>query len=256
MIPYIEWQAIQIGPVALHVWGLFVALGFVFGALTAGWMAKKRGNDPKIIYDLTAWLMVAGLVGGRIGHVLFYDFDHYLQNPDEIFAIWHGGLSIFGGFIACAVVGVLFFRKKQVDVWTYVDSAIFGLPVGLWIGRIGCFLIHDHPGTATDFILGVEYPDGVVRHDHGLYLSINGLVLAVVFYLLSRKDRPVGTYISVFAIWYGIVRFFLDFYRVIDVRYLGLTPAQYFSLLLAVFGVVYALRKQIVKKNFYGRSKT
>ena len=121
------------------------------------------------------------------------------------------------------------------------------MPVGLWIGRIGCFLIHDHPGTATDFALGVEYPDGVVRHDHGLYLSINGLLMAIVFFILARKERPTGFYIGLFSIWYGVVRFTLDYWRIGDVRYAGLTPAQYFSIALAVFGMwlLYRIKKQI-----------
>ncbi|MCH8049205.1 prolipoprotein diacylglyceryl transferase [Patescibacteria group bacterium] len=249
MIPYIEWQTIQFGPITLYVWGLFVATGFILGALTAGWMAKRRGDNPKIIYDLVVWLMVAGLVGGRLGHVLFYDPTYYLRNPLEVFAIWAGGLSIYGGFIACLIVGVWYLKRKHVDVLRYADSAIFGLPVGLWIGRIGCFLIHDHPGTATDFFLGVQYPDGVVRHDHGLYLSINGLLLALVFFWMAKKKRLKGAYIVVFSLWYGIVRFGLDFYRLDDVRYLGLTPAQYFSIVLMVFGAWLLYRLKTKPKN-------
>lgn len=242
MIPYIEWTSIQLGPISIHVWGLFVAAGFFVGSTAAGWMAKRRGDDAKIIYDLTAWLVVAALVGGRIGTVLFYDFPYYAAHPSEIFAIWHGGLSLYGGLIACALVGFLYLRKKRVDVWRYADSMIFGLPIGLGIGRIGCFLIHDHPGTATHFLLGVKYPDGIVRHDHGLYLSLNGFAMALVFFWLSRKPRKPGTYIAIFSIWYGVVRFYLDFYRELDVRYWGLTPAQYFSAALAIFGVVYTIR--------------
>jgi phosphatidylglycerol---prolipoprotein diacylglyceryl transferase len=247
MIPYFEWQTIQLGPLALHVWGLFVASGFIAGAYVSGWMLKKRGQDKKIVFDLLPWLMLSGVLGGRIVHVLFYDFSFYLQNPGQIIAIWHGGMSIFGGFIASTLVALFYFKKKRVDVFKYADSAIFGLPVGLWIGRIGCFFIHDHPGTATDFMLGVEYPDGIVRHDHGLYLSLNGLILVIVFLSLSRKKRPVGTYIAIFSIWYGVMRFILDFYRAIDVRYLGFTPAQYFSVALALFGVYLIVRKKLVK---------
>lgn len=248
MIPYFQWQTIQLGPLALHVWGFFVATGFILGAYASAWLIKRRGDDPKILFNLVPWLMLAGIIGGRIGHVIFYDFSYYFENPLEIFAIWHGGMSIFGGFLASAFVAIYFFRKKQVNVFRYADSAIFGLPFGLWIGRIGCFLIHDHPGTVTDFILGIEYPDGIVRHDHGLYLSINGLFLAIIFLILSKKKRPIGTYIAVFSIWYGVVRFSLDFYRAIDVRYLGLTPAQYFSVALVVFGGYIILRKKLFVK--------
>ncbi|MDP2631225.1 MAG: prolipoprotein diacylglyceryl transferase [Candidatus Uhrbacteria bacterium] len=242
MIPYFEWTTIAIGPLTIYVWGLFVALGFIAGSLVAGWMARKRGQDSKVIYDFTAWAMVAGLVGGRLGHVLLYDPAYYMENPIKIFSIWEGGLSVFGGFIAAAIVGVIYFKTKKLNVWAYADSAIFGLPVGLFIGRIGCFLIHDHPGTATNFILGVEYPDQIVRHDHGLYLSLNGLALALVFLWLSRKKQPIGVYLAVFSIWYGVVRFMLDFLRTIDVKYFSLTPAQYLSVALVVFGVWMAIK--------------
>lgn len=236
MIPYIEWTTIQLGPLTLYVWGLFVALGFLLGTFMAGWIAQKRGLDKKVIYDLVGWLVIASLVGGRLGHVFFYEWSFYASDPAAIFRIWEGGLSLFGGLIACVATGYWYLRKRKVDVWQYADAAIFGLPFGLWIGRIGCFLIHDHPGTATDFMMGIEYPDGVVRHDHGLYLSLNGFVLAGLFLWLAKKKRPTGFYIATFAVWYGVVRFFLDFYRLLDVKYGGLTPGQWFSIVLVAFG--------------------
>ncbi len=244
MIPYFTWQTIAFGPITLYVWGMFVALGFLTGAFAAAQYAKSRGDDPKIIYDLAVWMAVAGMIGGRLGHVLFYEFPFYAAHPLEIFAIWHGGMSMFGGLIACGIVGIWFLRHRNVDVWRYVDTAAFGLPFGIAIGRIGCFLIHDHPGTATDFILGVQYPDGVVRHDLGLYEALNGLAMAVAFLLFLRYAKSphsslLATHYSLlFAIWYGTFRFVMDAYRIVDTRYFGVTPGQYFGLLLAIFGII------------------
>ena len=177
---------------------------------------------------------------------MFYDAAFYLEDPSAIFRVWEGGLSLFGGLFACIGVGIWYLRGKGLDVWKYADVAVFGLPFGQFIGRIGCFLIHDHPGTATDFVLGVEYPDEVTRHDHGLYLSLNGLILSLVFLYLAKKRRPVGFYVATFAIWYVVVRFFLDFYRLLDVKYGGLTPGQWFSLALVAFGcyLIWRLKKQ------------
>lgn len=237
MIPYLAFATFAIGPLSIHVWGIFVALGFLFAGFMAARFAKQRGENPEIIWDLVLWMIVAGMVGGRLGHVLFYDPAYYVAHPVEIFEIWKGGLSVYGGFILGAIVAVCRLRRQHVDVWRYADIVAFGLPFGKWIGRIGCFLIHDHPGTATDFVLGVQYPDGVTRHDLGLYLSINGFVLAMVMLWLSRKERPTGFYLAVFSIWYGVVRFGLDVLRVIDVRYFGLTPGQYFSMALFIFGI-------------------
>ena len=246
MIPYVELTTIQVGPLTLYVWGLLVAAGFVFGAYMGGRFAQRHGLKKKVIYDLLFWAMLGGLVGGRLGYMLFYNFQGFLADPVSTFYVWDGGLSVFGGFFLAAGLGIWYLKKSGVDVWRYSDAALFGLPFGLWIGRIGCFLIHDHPGTATDFVLGVEYPDGVTKHDHGLYLSINGLLLGLFMLWLSRKPRPVGIYAATFSIWYGITRFILDFYRVADVRYGGLTPGQYFSLGLLLFGIglLVHLRKQ------------
>lgn len=237
MIPHFSLTTFPLGPLTIQVWGLMVALGFLFGGFAATWFAKKRGDDPKIVWDMLAWIAAAGMIGGRIGHVLFYDPAYYWAHPIEIFEVWRGGLSWFGGLALASIVGIWFLRRRKVDVWRYMDIVAFGLPFGKWIGRIGCFLIHDHPGTATDFILGVQYPDGIVRHDLGLYLSINGFVLAMLMLWLSRRPRPVGTYVAVFSVWYGLARFGLDFLRFIDVRYFGLTPGQYFSMALFVFGI-------------------
>mgnify|MGYP001571518693 CR=1 FL=1 len=249
MIPYVEWHTINIGPVHLQVWGLFVGLGFLFGAYMAAGMAKQRGQDPKIVYDLLPWLVLAGLIGGRLGYVLFYDLSHFIEYPLEMFALWQGGSSMFGGLIACLIVGLGYLRYRKVDLMLYSDILIFGLPFGIWIGRIGCFLIHDHPGTATDFFLGTKFPDGVVRHDLGLYESLAGLAMSVVFLWLVRKPRPTGTYLAAFAISYGLFRFGFDFIRINDVRYFGLTPAQYlcFASIAVGLGILMWIRAGLKK---------
>lgn len=237
MIPYFEWHTINLGPVHLQIWGLLVGLGFLLGAYLAARLAKQRGQDPKLVYDLLPWLVFAGLVGGRLGHVLFYDLGYYLAHPLEAFAIWQGGLSMFGGLIAAVLVVVVFLRRHKVDLLSYADVLAFGLPFGIWIGRVGCFLIHDHPGTLTHFVLGTRYHDGLVRHDLGLDESLAAFVMAGVFLWLSRKPRPTGMYLAIFCLWYGLLRFGLDFLRINDVRYFGLTPAQYLSVLLICLGV-------------------
>lgn len=237
MLPYIEFTQFYFGPIPVNVWGLCVALGVVLAAYVAGWFVRREGGDPKKIYDLAFWVLLTGVIGARLGYILFYDLEMIWERPLEIPAIWHGGMSIFGGAAAATLFTLWHLRRQHLDVWKYIGASVFGLPVGLFIGRIGCFLIHDHPGTATDFILGVEYPDGVIRHDHGLYLSLNGLLMAIVFFILARTPRKPAFYIALFSVWYGLLRFFLDFLRIADVRYLGLAPSQYFGIVLAAVGI-------------------
>ncbi len=207
----------------------------------ASWFAKRRGDDAKVVWDIVPYMMLAGLLGGRLGHVLFYDLHYFITQPLEIVKIWDGGLSVFGGLIACVGTGLWYLKRHQLDVWRYADVLVFGLPFGKVFGRIGCFLIHDHPGTLTDFVLGVRYPDGEVHHDLGLYLAINAFSLSLLFLWLSRRDRPVGMYVIIFALWYGVARFALDFLRIADVHVWGLTPGQFFSIPLFFIGISTAL---------------
>ncbi|PIR47819.1 prolipoprotein diacylglyceryl transferase [Candidatus Uhrbacteria bacterium CG10_big_fil_rev_8_21_14_0_10_50_16] len=235
MIPYFTQTVIHLGPLPIQVWGTMVALGIAVGLWVSGKRAEKLGLNKKIVYDLGTYAVIAAMVGARVVHSFVYEIGATLQDPLEFFRVWHGGFSVMGGFIGACLMSYWYLRKHHVDVWRYADATIFGLPIGLGIGRIGCFLIHDHPGTASDFILAVQYPDGVARHDHGLYLSLNGFAMALVFWWMSRRRLPVGAYLAVFGVWYGAVRFWLDFYRTIDTRYFGLTPAQYVS--VAMFGL-------------------
>ncbi|MFH1404522.1 MAG: prolipoprotein diacylglyceryl transferase [Patescibacteria group bacterium] len=266
MIPYFQFTQIEIGPIAIQVWGLLVAIGIIVGALASSHLAKKRGQDSKIIYDLTFWVIVSAFVFARLAHVFLYDPSYFAVHPLEILYVWQGGYSITGGFIGALIAGWIYLKKRKVDFLSYADTAIFGLPIGLFIGRIGCFLIHDHPGAITNFFLGVQFPDGAVRHDHGLYLSLNGLLLFLVFLVMVRCWIPLLTkgglrgglsarvalskwdymglplFTIVFLLWYGLVRFLLDFLRatqgaIVDARYLNLTPAQYFSIIMVVTGI-------------------
>ncbi len=128
-----------------------------------------------------------------------------------------------------------------MPIAAYVDSAMFGLPLGIGIGRIGCFLIHDHPGTLTHFILGVRYPDGAISHAHGLYISIEGFLMFGLFCLLRMRpsNRP-NIFLILFLILDGLTRLFLDFLRINDARYFGLTPSQYAAIGMVLLGIVIA----------------
>jgi phosphatidylglycerol:prolipoprotein diacylglycerol transferase len=234
MIPYIEATSFAIGPLTIQVWGLFVSLGIILGAYIAMRLAERQKLSSQPLMDAILWAVILGVIGARVFFALFYDASAIIENPISILAIWDGGMSIFGGLFGGLTGAVFSLRRSHANVWQYAEVMVFGLPFGLWIGRIGCFLIHDHPGTATDFVLGVEYPDGITRHDHGLYLSINGFLMAAAFLLLARKKRPAGFYLSLFGAWYGIVRFGLDFYRIADIRLWALTPGQYFAIIIFI----------------------
>ncbi len=253
MIPYFEFTVFHIGPVAIHVWGLCVAIGVLVGIWLTAKAGEKRGVDPKFVWDSGLWIVVAGFIGARLGHIVLYDFAFYLLNPAEVFRVWHGGFSSLGGFIGSALFGVWYLKRKKVDVWKYADAAALGLPWGWMIGRIGCFLIHDHPGSLTDFMFAVREPgvlgeEGYGRHDLGLYDAVLALVIGVVIWMLRKKDLVKGQLMLIAIVLYAIPRFFLDFLRaedlaLSDARYFGLTPAQY-GAIVAVLLAAWLWRKK------------
>jgi phosphatidylglycerol:prolipoprotein diacylglycerol transferase len=254
MLPWFYCDVIYLGFIKLQVWGILVSLGFITGLIVAYWRFKKRKLSTDNIFDLSFWIIIGAIIGSRLLYVVEY-WRFFSSDYWEIIKMWHGGMSIYGGFIGAAIFGTIYLLKNEFDFWAHVDALIFSLPLGLFIGRLGCFLIHDHPGIKTDFFLGVQYAGGA-RHDLGLYLSLNGLILFLVFLFLDRKKRFDGFYAVSFALWYGISRFLLDFLRANDVfsadaRYLGLTLAQYLSLALFIFGVFlyFFLKKRKVDTN-------
>ncbi|MFC1788170.1 prolipoprotein diacylglyceryl transferase [Patescibacteria group bacterium] len=242
MIPYFELNHFSIGPLTIQVWGSLVALGIIVGAWASTRLAKSRGQNQKIIWDAVFWIIVGAFLFARLVHVFIYEPGYYLLNLSEIITVWHGGFSIIGGFLGAAWFGLFYLKRKNVDVMAYADTLIFGLPLGLFLGRLGCFFIHDHPGLVSNFILSVKFPDQIARHDHGLYLSLNGLLTFLMFVYLARQKVRTGTYLVVFLIWYGVVRFGLDFLRaqegeIVDSRYLSFTPAQYGAVIMVLLGL-------------------
>lgn len=244
MIPYIELHRIMVGPIPIQVWGLFVALGMLLAVLLAAHLATSRGISRMFVYDAAALVVVAALVGARLGHVLLYEPAYFIAYPLEIFALWHGGLSSFGGFVGGAAAGLWYIQKHKADLRVVSDLFLTALPLGWMVGRIGCFLIHDHPGTLTHSWLAVQYPGGS-RFDLGLIESLIGALLFLVAMVVLNqygKRRP-GLTAAVVLIGYALLRFATDFLRATDivgadVRWWGLTPAQYGCLCLLLGGLV------------------
>lgn len=246
MIPFLNATTFAIGPLTFQVWGTLVALGFIAALLLIYFRFKRLGLKSEIIWDLGLAVLLGVIVGSRLFHVFFYEWGYFQAHLAEIFYFWQPGYSFFGG-LAGGIVGFwAIYKLKKIDFWPYADAIIFFTPLGLVIGRIGCFLIHDHPGIKTDFFLGVQYPDGA-RWDLGLMQLLANLVIFFVFLFLDRRKRIPGFYTSIYFIYYAVTRFGFDFLRVwegpmAEARYFLLTPAQYLSVILLIVGIVFAIK--------------
>lgn len=249
MLPYVGLTTIPLFGFSIQVWGMLVALGYGLGTYIAWRRAKRKGIDPNVVLDLAFWIFIAAFVGSRVFHVLAYNPGYYLVHPFEALDPRQPGFAIFGGFLGAAAVFAWITYRKKLSFFEYADVLIWGLPWGCGVGRLGCFLIHDHPGTLTHFVLGIRYPDGHVRHDLGLYLSIMGFATGLLFLWLNRKQRRPGFWFGVYMVIEGGARICLDFLRIQDVRYLGFTPTQYLSLLFIGLGVWYMVRSSRIVKS-------
>lgn len=243
MIPHWYLTTLWLGPIPIQVWGLFVALGFA----VAIWLTVKRaprvGVDPKDVIDVAALVLIAAFIGARLVHVFLYEPAYYLAHPGEIVKVWEGGLSSFGGFLGAILAAAWFIRRRHIAFLPFSDAVFGCLPIGYAIGRLGCHITRMHPGIACTNVLCVPFPDGVRRLDLGLLEALLWAIIAVVVFVLRRRLVRIGMTTALVVGLYGIGRFWLDFLRVADARYLGLTPAQYGSIALVITGMALFIRR-------------
>jgi prolipoprotein diacylglyceryltransferase len=167
MIPFFRPEAIDlIGPLKIQPFGVLLAVGFILGSLWCQKYARRRGMDPKIYTDVLFWMALGAMVFGHLGHV-FYEPAEYLADPLKVLRVWEG-LSSFGGYFGCTATCVWFFRSRGIKPLRGGDLLIIGAVFGIFIGRLGCFVVHDHIGTevaeshavfqSTIGPLAVQYP--------------------------------------------------------------------------------------------------
>lgn len=259
--PQIDPVLISIGPLDLHWYGVMYLLGAIF----AYWWGSKRASQSDYWkqeqwQDLLFWSFLALILGGRIGYVLFYQFDSFLQNPLYLFNIMSGGMSFHGGLLGVIVAFVVFARKQGVSLWQVGDFAAPMVPVGLGLGRIGNFINGELWGRASEAPWAMVFPHAgpIARHPSQLYQALGeGLLLFLLLWLFSRSSRPVGAVSGLFLLGYGVARFVVEYFREPD-AHLGLlgffSMGQWLSLPMVILGA--AILYLAYKKNGLATAKS
>ncbi len=240
LIPYFEQPVVDLGFTRIYAWGLLVASGFLLGAWHAARMAQRAGLVPQHVLDYALWAFVSGFVGAHFLHVVAYEPTQLEEHGLWAFVRIWDGVSSFGGFLGATLGTVAFLRLRRIRWRDYVDPIAFGMALAWAIGRIGCFVAHDHIGMRSHFFLAVDFPPGPTggpRHDLGLYDSLLTWFLYAVMRWVARSNPGRGTIAGLLCTGYAIGRFGLDFLRAFDARYLGLTPAQWGCFALFGYGV-------------------
>ncbi len=259
---------ISIGPFAIR----WYALAYIVGIL-AGWFyaraiiaSQKLWGGPAPITvteydDFIIWVTLGIILGGRIGYVLFYNFPHFIAHPLEIFELWNGGMSFHGGFLGCVVATVAFALRRGLPILSLGDVTTAVAPIGLFLGRIANFINGELWGRPTDVPWAMIFPNGgpIPRHPSQLYEALlEGLVLLIVLGVIVRLGalkRP-GLVTGAFAVGYGVLRSFSEFFREPDPQlgflWGGMTMGMLLCIPLIIAGIgviAFALTRQPIAKN-------
>ena len=253
--PQFDPVAVSLGPLAVRWYGLMYLAGFIAFLVLGRRRAASQpwhGIDLEALDDLLFYGVLGVIVGGRLGQVLFYEPGYYAAHPLEIVAVWKGGMSFHGGFLGVLVAMGLWGRRHGKTFFQVTDFIAPLVPLGLMAGRIGNFINGELWGrvAAADFPLAMVFPqvDSLPRHPSPLYQAAGeGLLLFVVLWWYSARQRPRGAVSGVFLIGYGIARFVAEFFREPDAGIFGhsyvVSMGQWLSLPMIVAGLYLLTRK-------------
>lgn len=220
MLNYPEFDPIifAIGPVAVRWYGLMYVLGFVAAWFLANRRAKEPWSPikPEQVDDLIFYAMIGVIVGGRLGYCIVYGWQLWLEDPLYVFKITQGGMSFHGGLVGVMTAMWVYGRRIGKGMWQMTDFMAPFVPIGLGTGRIGNFINGELWGKETTVPWSFNV-NGQSLHPSQLYEALlEGLVLFVILWVFSRKERPYLAVSGMFLFWYGAFRFFVEFYRVPD----------------------------------------
>lgn len=241
--PQFDPIAVSLGPFDVHWYGLAYVFAFITAYALAIYRSRKRDSwNADMVADMIFYGSLGVVFGGRIGYVLFYQFDELIANPAFLFKVWEGGMSFHGGFIGVALAMWYFSRKYKKSPFEVFDFVVPCVPTGLFFGRLGNyvggelwgrvsdsghgFLTLFPQATRADFALLQANPslqslvvkvDGqylLPRHPSQLYEAFaEGLLLFIILWWYSAKPRPRMAVTSLFLLGYGFFRFMIEFFR-------------------------------------------
>ncbi len=242
------------------------SLAYIFGILISWIYAKQIIKKIKLnkyslsvvktkdLDDLIPYLIFGIIIGGRLGYVVAYNIEYYIDNLIKIFFIWEGGMSFHGGLLGIIISVVLFSNKKKISSFYYLDIISVVAPIGLFLGRLANFINGELYGKKTTVIWSVVFPkvDEATRHASQIYEALlEGLVLFIILNFLAFKKKlifSVGTLSGLFLIFYSIFRIISEYFREPDTQvgyiFLNLTMGQALSLIMFIFGIIIFIKKK------------
>ncbi len=252
-------------PVAIQIFSIEIrwySLAYIIGILL-GWILSKRFFISNVelkekFDDFLTFVILGIIIGGRLGYVILYNPNYYLDNLIDIFKIWEGGMSFHGGLIGVVLASIYFAKKNNQNFFIYLDVVSIVAPIGIFFGRIANFINSELYGTETNLPWAVQFIkiDNLYRHPTQLYEALfEGLILFLILIYLRNKGlmKITGLMSGIFLICYSIFRFMIEFLRVPDeqIGYLifNLTMGQIISCIFFLIGIYLTIVRYENKKE-------
>jgi phosphatidylglycerol---prolipoprotein diacylglyceryl transferase len=257
--PNIDPVAFEFGPLVVRWYALAYIVGLILGWKYTAWLNRRpAGLVPQAaLDDFLAWAVIGIVLGGRIGYVLFYQPDYFLENPLAVFELWRGGMSFHGGLAGIIVAMLLFARKREIPFLALTDLVAAAGPIGLFLGRLANFVNGELFGRPSDVPWATIFPAGgpVARHPSQIYeAGLEGIVLFLILFVLATRfeaRRWPGVISGAFLAGYGVARIFVEFFREPDPQlgflWGGATMGQILSVPMIAVGIgaiLYARRRK------------
>ena len=267
ILAFIHWnvspEIFSLGPIHVRWYGLLFAIGFLFGYNHGEKMFKFEGIDLKWLESLFIYLIVATVVGARLGHVIFYGWDYYSQHPIEIFYIWQGGLASHGGVLGIIVAMVIWSNKvsKRSIIWVLDRVVVPSILVAALI-RLGNLMNSEIYGIQTSLPWGFIFErnhETVPKHPTQLYEALAYLLTFIVIQYMYWKTKAKdyqGMLVGVFFIMVFTARFFVEFIKEDQESFeagMALNMGQLLSIPFIIAGIILIVRSiqrgPIIYKN-------
>jgi phosphatidylglycerol:prolipoprotein diacylglycerol transferase len=257
----------DVGPFSIHTYGVALAVAFWLGIELSAREARKRGMDPVSIVDLGIVVLLSSVVGSRLLYVVAH-LDSYRGDFLDMFKIWEGGLTFYGGLIAGVIFGIAFLKIKKIPVREAIDVIAPQIALGIAIARVGCFMNGCCFGRQTGLPWACTFPAdsqaGMVLGHVGLHPTqlYSAVANFGIFLFLRRRFRARprnGTVFYTFLIAYGLWRFAIDYLRYYEDSMLvtraggGITWNQVVSIVLVAVGAILIARSRTVKEETHDR---
>lgn len=226
----------HLGPIALRWYGLMIGIGIAVGLSVDAREADRTGIGRDTVYNLATWLIVFGIIGGRLYYVVQNDLGYYLTHPQDILATWEGGMAFYGTIIATFLTIVVFAARHHLPPWRLMDTLVLGLPLGQAFGRVGNVVNGDIVGypTASPFAFVYTNPHSFI--DQSLLnrpvfpaalveLVASLLVFAILLVLRARLKAP-GMLTTVYLFAYSLSQFIVFYWRANSITLFDLKQAQ------------------------------